>query len=166
MTKVRKVGLEEPKMCDSEKKRKVSEILDLTELCFLWLTWNPSVFHWWLSPVNFMEETYEMCLDGCVLDLLFFCLVRSQSQPVSWALLSLAPWAHLLSMATTCRWSTRLQWWVLAVVHSLPLIWKKFPWCFQPDPYTDRQNQKDACGVCFGKTSTSKHTQGQGLLLC
>lgn len=35
MTKVWKVGLEEPKMCDAEKKRKVSEILDLTELCFL-----------------------------------------------------------------------------------------------------------------------------------
>lgn len=107
-----------------------------------------------------VEQISRLCLGGCVYDL-FFCLVSSQSQPVSWAPLSLVPWAHLSSTATTCQWSTHLQWWVLAGVHSLPLKWKKkSPGCFQWNPYTNRQNQKDAPSVCFEKTSMSKHARG------
>lgn len=71
-----------------------------------------------LSCVSFDEpETLPCCLASYVWrsllkclwvivfmnDLLFFCLVSSQSRPVSWAPLSLVPWAHLSSTATTCQ---------------------------------------------------------------
>lgn len=51
-----------------------------------------------------------------------FSFFSNQSQPVSWALLSLAHWAHLSSTATTCRWSTRLQLWVPATIDFFPFV--------------------------------------------
>lgn len=78
----------------------------------------------------------------------FFSLVSSRSQPVSWALLSLAPWAHPSSTATTCRWSTRLRWWVLAQARGLPLQWQeKPPLCFRRGLRPDRQHMQTHPGA-------------------